>query len=200
MYFVPTFVYLGSTLCHVGSLLPEINRRRGIAAGVMQGLHKPLWRHRTISRRTKLRIYNASVLSVLLYGAETWPLNKTMEARVDGFDSRALRRIENIHWSQRVSNQELRDRTRQPPASILAAKRRLRWYGHVQRMPDDHPTKVIYDFKPAAAGWARPRGAPRTRWVDIVAKDLQQLGLTLEDARPITQDRRQWRRLVDLIS
>ena len=163
MYFVPTFVYLGSTLCHVGSLLPEINRRRGIAAGVMQGLHKPLWRHRTISRRTKLRIYNASVLSVLLYGAETWPLNKTMEARVDGFDSRALRRIENIHWSQRVSNQELRDRTRQPPASILAAKRRLRWSGHVQRMPDDHPTKVIYDFKPAAAGWARPRGAPRTR-------------------------------------
>ena len=35
LYFVPTFVYLGSLLSHLGSLLPEINRRRGIAAGVM---------------------------------------------------------------------------------------------------------------------------------------------------------------------
>ena len=150
------FVYLGSTLSHVGSLLLKINRRRGIAAGVMQGLHKPLWRHRTISRRTKLRVYNASVLSVLLYGAKTWPLNKTMEARVNGFDSRALRRIENIHWSQHVTNQELRERTQQPPASIYATKKRLRWYGHVQRMPDEPPTKVIHDFNPVAAGWTRP--------------------------------------------
>ena len=47
-YFIPTCVYLGSTLSHVGSLLPEINRRRGIAASVLQGLQKPLWRHRNI--------------------------------------------------------------------------------------------------------------------------------------------------------
>ena len=196
--FIPTFVYLGSTLSHVGSLLPEINRRRGIAASVLQGLHKPLWRHRNISRKTKLRIYNASVLSVLLYGAETWPLNKTLEARLDGFDSRALRRIENIHWSQHVTNEELRLRMQQPPASTLAARKRLRWYGHLQRLPEEHPTKMIADFDPPTAGWARPRGAPRTRWVDTIAKDLHQLGLTLDDARPITQDRRQWRNLVDL--
>ena len=127
-----------------------------------------------------------------------WPLNKTLEARVDGIDLRALRRIENIHWSQHVSNQELRLRTQQPPASIFAAKKRLRWYGHGQRMPDEHPTKMVADFDPRTAGWARPRGAPRTRWSDTIAKDLHQLGLSLEDAYPITQNRNQWRNLVDL--
>ena len=98
LFFVPSFIYLGSKLSSDGSLLPEINRRRGIATSVMQGLRRPLWRHRNITRRTKIRIYNASVVSVLLYGAETWPMNKTLEARLDGFDSRALRQVENVNW------------------------------------------------------------------------------------------------------
>ena len=86
IYFVPDFIYLGSKLSHDGSLLPEVNRRRDIAAGVMQGLKRPLWRHRNISRATKIRIYNSSVISVLLYGSETWPKNKSLEARLDGFE------------------------------------------------------------------------------------------------------------------
>jgi len=40
----------------------------------MQALRKPLWRQQSISRTTKMRIYNAAALSVLLYGAETWLL------------------------------------------------------------------------------------------------------------------------------
>ena len=51
---------------------------------------------------------------------------------------------------------------------------------------------MIADFDPPTAGWARPRGAPRTRWVDTIAKDLHQLVLTLDDARPITQSQSQW--------
>ena len=200
IYFVPSFIYLGSKLSSEGSLLPEINRRRGIAAGVMQGLRRPLWRHRNISRRTKMRIYNASVISVLLYGAETWPMNKTLEARLDGFDSRALRQVENINWPQLISNQDLRQRTQQPRASTLTAERRLRWYGHVRRMPPNHPTQILLDFDPMAAGWRRPRRAPRTRWIDVIRNDLQPLGLTLEDAQIIAHDRPAWRRLVSLIS
>ena len=115
--FVSTFKYLGSIISKTGDLKPEITRRRILAASIMQSLSKPLWRHRHISRHTKLRIYNACVISVLLYGAETWALNNTLAARLDGFDSRSLRRIENIHWSQHIPNQEVRERTNQPPAS-----------------------------------------------------------------------------------
>ncbi|KAL1273454.1 hypothetical protein QQF64_029316 [Cirrhinus molitorella] len=101
------------------------------------------------SRKTKLRIYNSAVLSILLYGSETWPLNKTLAARIDGFDSRALRTIENIRWPQRVSNEALRARTRQPRASGLVAQRRTRWFGHVLRLPPDYPTKAIIQFDPS---------------------------------------------------
>ena len=165
--FVSTFIYLGSKISKTGDLKPEIDRRRALAAGVMQSLWRPLWRHRSISQRTKRRIYNTSVLTVLLFGSETWPLN-TLAARLDGFNSRVLRTIEGIHWSQHISNDEVRRRTQQPLASRLAAQRRIRWFGHVQRLPPEHPTRAILDFNPQMAGWRRPRGAPRTRWLDVV--------------------------------
>lgn len=101
---VKNFAYLGSIVTDNGDLKPEITRRRALAASALQSLWKPLWRHQTISRKTKLRIYNSAVLSILLYGSETWPLNKTLAARIDGFESRALRTIKNIRWPQQVSN------------------------------------------------------------------------------------------------
>ena len=197
--FVTSFTYLGSVITNNGSILPEINRRRALAASAMKTLWKPLWRHHSITRETKLRIYNTSVLSILLYGAETWPLNKTLAARVDGFDTRALRTIEGIKWQDRVSNIRLRERTQQTPASRLAAQRRMRWYGHVKRLPPDHPTRTILEFQPKDAGWQRPRGAPRTRWIDAVTRDLHQMGLSLAEAQQLALDRPKWRRMVKLI-
>ena len=193
-----TFNYLGSTLCNTGDLKPEINRRRALATSVMQSLSRPLWRHRHISQKTKLRIYNACVLSVLLYGAETWALNATLRSRIDGFDTRALRRIEGIHWSQHITNEEVRQRTRQPPASTLAAQRRVRWLGHVLRLSPDHPTRAMLDFDPGGAGWRRPRGAPRTRWRDVLADDLLRVGVDIGSAEDLAQNRAEWRRLVNM--
>ena len=196
---MPKFKYLGSILSKTGDLKPEIDRRRALAASAMQSLSRPLWRHRHVSRRTKIRVYNASVLSILLYGSETWAINKTLEARIDGFDSRSLRRIEGIHWSQHVTNERLREMTQQPPASNLIAMRRMRWFGHLLRLPPTHPTKALLDFNPAEHGWRRPRGAPRTRWLDVVAADLHLCGTTLQDARQMAQDRRGWRNLVSRV-
>ena len=176
---------------------PEIDRRRGIAATTMRSLWQPLWRHRSISIKTKLRIYNTAILPILLYGAETWPLNKTMAARIDGFDSRSLRAITNTKWYDRVSNEVLRERTQQPPASLLAAQRRLRWFGHIHRLPPEHPTRSILEFNPRTAGWKRPRGRPRTRWLDVIRQDLEDLGVPMEHAPRLAENRTWWRALVN---
>ena len=196
VHFTPTFTYLGTIVTNTGDLKTEIDRRRAFAASVMQSLWRPLWRHRHISRETKLWVYNASVISVLLYGSKTWPLYNTLAARLDGFDTRALRRIEGISWSQHVTNQTLRDLTQQPPASRLAAMRRVRWYGHTIRLPTDHPTSIILAFDPQLAGWKRPRGAPRTRWLDVVAQDLRACNVSLAQAQQLAHDRPTWRNLV----
>nr|XP_061787952.1 uncharacterized protein LOC133577874 [Nerophis lumbriciformis]XP_061787953.1 uncharacterized protein LOC133577874 [Nerophis lumbriciformis] len=199
VHFVPTFRYLGSTVTNTGDLKREVDRRRALAASVMQSLWRPLWRHRHISRDTKLRVYNSSVISVLLYGSETWPLNNILAARLDGFDSRALRRIEGITWSQHVTNKTLRELTQQLPASRLAAMRRVRWYGHVIRLPGEHPTRKILDFNPQRVGWRRPRGAPSTRWLDVLAQDLKACNVTMAQAQHLAHNRPRWRDLVAMV-
>ncbi|CAH1233298.1 Hypp676 [Branchiostoma lanceolatum] len=199
--FVPSFKYLGSIISKTGDIKPEVNQRRAQASAVLQSLWKPLWRHRHrhITQQTKLCIYNSSVIPVLLYGSEAWPLNNTLEARLDGFDSRALRRIAGIRWHEHVSNIKLRELTKQPPASRLAAMRRIRWYGHVLRLPPEHPTRAMLDFDPKQAGWRRPGGAPRTRWMDVVGRDLRNLNIPLSQTPQMAENRGRWRGLVNLV-
>ncbi|KAI8512856.1 calcium ion binding [Branchiostoma belcheri] len=144
-------------------------------------------------------VNKAAVVSILLYGAETWPLSNTLAARLDGFDSRCLRRILGVRWFDHLPGTELRQRTQQPPASRVAAMRRVRWYGHVLRLPPDHPTQAILNFSPQSAGWKRPRGAPRTRWSDVLAKDLALVNITPEEAQGLAQDRSRWKEVVHLV-
>lgn len=118
----------------------------------------------------KFWIYNSAILPFLLHGSETGPLNKTMAARIDGIDSRALWTIGNIRSPQRISNEVLETCTRQPKASCKAAQHR--WFSHVLRLPPDHPRRAILQFDPKAAGWRRLWSRPCTRWLGIIAEDL----------------------------
>jgi len=189
--FVDSFVYLGSTVTNNVDLKPEIERRRALSSNVIQALHKPLWRRQSISRTTKMRIYNAAVLSVLLYGAETWPLTGTLSFRLDGFDSRALRSILGIHWRDLVSNE-----TVWALAGLLFGcppQDPLVW---TCASPATAPSFSDYPgLDPGSFGWKRPRGAPRTRWIDVVRRDLDQLGLDPVAVEPLAQDRDEWRAL-----
>ncbi|GAA6097853.1 uncharacterized protein LOC118430043 [Tachysurus ichikawai] len=93
----------------------------------------------------------------------------------------------------------LRARTCQPRASSLSAQRRTLWLGHVLRLPSDHPTSAILQFDPKTAVLRRPRGKPHTRWLDILAGDLQQQGVAIEDAEQLAQDRQCWKQLIRLV-
>jgi len=44
-----------------------------------------------------------------------------------------------------------------------------------------------------------PEGPPRTRWFDVVKRDLDQLGLGPAAVEPLAQDRDKWRALMNLV-
>ena len=73
---------------------------------------------------------NTNVKSVLLYGAETWRINKTTLIRIQTFVNHCLRRILQMHWMDRVSNIDIWDRTHQAEIEIEILKRRWGWLGH----------------------------------------------------------------------
>ena len=81
----------------------------------MQSLRQPLWRHSSISLETKPRVYQASVLSVLLYGSECWQISTSLCSRLSAFDMQAQRTITNIKCFDFKTNIEVRVLTKRQP-------------------------------------------------------------------------------------
>jgi hypothetical protein len=68
-------------------------------------------------------------------------------------------------------------------------EKRLRWFGHVRRMPGNRLPLKILEWEPEGT---RRRGRPKERWIDGVGRSMTKHGLREED----TRDRDRWRNLV----
>jgi len=74
---VDDFCYLGSYLSSNGSCEKDVKVRIGKAAAVFDKMKK-ISKNDNISLRVKTRLYEAIILSTLLYGADVWPLTATL--------------------------------------------------------------------------------------------------------------------------
>jgi hypothetical protein len=54
-----------------GGANEDVTNRKGKVRGAFAQL-RPIWTSHQIHKRTKLRIFKINVMSVLLYGCETW--------------------------------------------------------------------------------------------------------------------------------
>ena len=140
-------------------------------------------------------MHRALVFSSLLYGSEAWATTLTGRRRLDVFDMRCQRRLLRVFRQQHISNQSIRERTKQPTASSLLRQRRLRWFGHLHRMPSSLPLRRFFDFNPNIHGWKSPRGRPKTSWAYSIKHDLLSAGLD-SNAAQMVYDRPQWKAFV----
>ena len=103
---VEDFTYLSSNISKYGGSDRDIMSRIGKARTAFAIL-RPVWRSKVISRKTKLRIFNTSVKSVLLCGSETWRATKETSKKLQSFVNRCRRSIMGIHWPEVITNEEL---------------------------------------------------------------------------------------------
>jgi hypothetical protein len=93
-----------------------------------------------LSKNLKIRIYKIIILTVVLYGCETWSLTLREEHRLGVFEYRVLRRIfgpkrdETTGEWRKLHNEELHDLDSSPSIIRIMKSRRMRWAGHVARM------------------------------------------------------------------
>jgi len=83
-----------------------------------------------------MRLYESVILSTLLYSAESWPLTATSLKRLDGVHRRWQRSLLSVSWKDKITNQEVRARTKQHSIASIHSERSLRCLGHMLRM--DH--------------------------------------------------------------
>ena len=130
---VEDFTYLGSLISSDNGARKDIKTRLNKARGSFSRLRN-IWRSKQYSLKTKFKLYNSNVKSVLLYGSECWRIVKSDVNKVNAFHNGCLRRICNIYWPQKISNVNLYRKTGCKNIALEIKSRRLRWLGHVLRM------------------------------------------------------------------
>ena len=168
---VEDFTYLGSTISSNLSLEAEINKRIGKAASAMSRLSTRVWENTNLTTNTKTAVYNACVLSTLLYGSETWTAYARQERRLNSFHLRCLRRILGIsQWQDRVPNKDVLERAGIPSMFAMLSQRLLRRLGHILRTEDGRlPKDVLYG---ELTSGSRPVGRPMLRYKDVCKRDM----------------------------
>ena len=73
---VTSFIFLGALITRDGLCDKEIRRRIAMGKAAMGGL-TTIWKDRIIKLATKVKLVNALVFPIVLYGAETWTMRKT---------------------------------------------------------------------------------------------------------------------------
>ena len=111
----------------------------------------------------KYRLYKSLVLSILLYGCETWTLLAKTEKRIRAFEVKSMRKLLLISYVEHRTNTYVRSNVEslvgpQEPLLACVKRRKLTWFGHVMR--HDSLCKTI--------DGVRRRGRQLKSWSDNV--------------------------------
>lgn len=189
------------TCRYLGTLLDtesDIQRRKRLALAAFTKL-KPALRDRKLQLKLKIRIFDALVSSIFLYNAELWTLTSTLNKSIDTFQRKLLRWTMNIRYPQTMTNEEVYRKTDLTKWSEVIQTRRLRWFGHMARLPPRTPIRRVLD-EALYTETKKPRGGQRTTWLKLVTRDLADVGVTLEQALDMAEDRCEWRGLIGEIN
>ena len=91
---VDDFIYLGSSINSNGDMDKELSCRTRKTSAAFNQLSKIL-SCKKLLLSIKLRLYTSSILSTLLHGCENWHLKTSQVKKLDSFNIRCLRKINN---------------------------------------------------------------------------------------------------------
>ena len=91
-----------------------------------------IFKSRNITLPTKVRLVKAMVFPVVMYGCESWTVKKAEHQRIDAFELRCWRRLLQVPWTARRSNQSILKET-SPGCSLegLMLRLKLQKFGHL---------------------------------------------------------------------
>ena len=133
---VDNFTYVGSS---VSSTEKDIDTRLTKAWKAINRL-SIIWKS-NLTNKVKRSLFQALVVSTLLYGYTTWTLTKRLEKKLDGNSTRMLRAILNMSSRQHPTRHQLNGHL--PPIMKTIQVRRTRHTGHCWRSRDELISDVL---------------------------------------------------------
>ena len=103
---VRDFIFLGFKITANDDCSHEIKRCLLLGRKAMTNLDSIL-KSRDITLPTKVHLVKAIVFPVVMYGSESWTINKAEHQRTDAFELWCWRRLLRVPWTARRSNQSI---------------------------------------------------------------------------------------------
>ena len=96
-----------------------------------------IFKSRDITLSTKVCLVKAMVFPVVIYGCESWTINKAEHQRIDAFELWFWRRLLGVPWTARRSNQSILKEI-SPGCSLegLMLKLKLQYFGYLMQSAD----------------------------------------------------------------
>jgi hypothetical protein len=188
---VHRFTYLGSTLSQNVNIDDEVNTRISRASSSFGRLYTNVWHRSGINLQTKLNVYKAAVLPVLLYASETWTVYTRHAKKLNHFHTNCLRKLLKIKWQDKIPDTTVLDRAGIPSINTMLMKSQLRWAGHVVRMPDHRMPKILL-YSEIQSG-KRSQGGQKKRFKDTLKSSLKSFNIETDTWESAAQDRASWR-------
>ena len=180
---VDKFTYLGSS---VSSTEKDIDTRLTKAWTAIDRL-SILWKS-NLTDKMKRSLFEAAVVSILLYGCTTWTLTKRLEKKLDCSYTRMFRAILNKSWQQHPTRHQLY--VHLPPITKTIQDRRTRHARHCWRSTDE----LLRDVLPWTPAYGQSKaGRPARTYIQQLCDDT---GCNPEDLPEAMNDRETWRERV----
>ena len=100
---VADFIFVGSKITADGDCSHEIKRCLLLGRKVMTNLDS-IVKSRDITLSTKVHLVKAMVFPVVMYGCDSWTIEKAEHRRIDAFELWCWRRLLRVPWTTRRSN------------------------------------------------------------------------------------------------
>ena len=134
----------------------------------------------------KVRVWNALVRPVLLYGCGTWGLTAALTKKLCALHHRHLRVMAGYRWPKQIRNEAIYHLTQTRPLSHDLQRARLRLLGQCLRLPRDAPAQKALDLTMHAIP-KTGKGRPRTCLLSTLSLKLETVSLNLRTASGLEQ-------------
>ena len=91
----------------------------------------------------KNKIYKTAIRPAMAHGGECWAIRKCEQNKMNTTEMKMLRWIQGNTRNDHIRNVTIREKAHIKPINTFLMKKRLSWFGHVQRRDHDNVVESV---------------------------------------------------------